>query len=138
MTVDFLSEVVDCRHPDVLGGQPVIDAEALTTLQELADDDGEFLLELVEMFLGDAAQRVEGMQASARGSDWDAVAGAAHALKSASANLGALPFSRSCAQLELSVRGGVATEMFSDTKRVSEMFSDVQAVLARLQACLGA
>ena len=126
MTVDSLSTLVQRRHSDVHGGQPVIDATALATLQDLAgEDDREFLLEVVDMFLQDAFQRVQSMQGAIRELDWEAVAKDAHSLKSASANVGALPFAETCARLECAIRECAETEMLPQATRVAEMFEDV-------------
>ncbi|MFT5050151.1 MAG: HPt (histidine-containing phosphotransfer) domain-containing protein [Chlamydiales bacterium] len=139
MTVEALSTLVQRRHSDAHGGQPVIDVAALQTLQDLVgDDDGEFLLEVVDMYLQDALQRVQNMQGAVHDLDWDAVAKDAHSLKSASANVGALPFAKNCAQLECAIREHAEVQMLPQATRVAAMFEDVRHVLAHLQSCLGA
>lgn len=118
----------------------VVESEALETLQEIAGDDGgAFMMEVVGLFLDDAAVRIADLTGAASQSDWETAAKAAHALKSASANVGALPLSQSCARLESSVREGEPRDaMAAHADRVARMFLEVREALAGLQASFGA
>lgn len=119
-------------HSAALGGGPILDPDTLRALEELGGpDDPELVRELVELFVDDAGKRVQGILAALDRNDIESVARAAHALKSASANLGAFGFSGACRELEAIARqGGAVTE---PAKRVTRMFPEVKDALARLQ-----
>src|SRR3546814_176975 len=65
---------------------PAIDREVTEELREVMGDD---FRALVKVFLEDAPNHLAQLEAAALGADLAAMAGPAHALKSASANLGA-------------------------------------------------
>ena len=91
----------DNRHADALGGELVLDAATLSALEELAgEDDPALVNDLVELFLDDADKRMGQVEKGLAEGDFGAIAGASHALKSSSANVGALPFSAACAAVE--------------------------------------
>ncbi len=121
------------KHSESLGGGPILDLETLRSLQELGgEDDPELLGELVELFVDDAGKRVQGILAALDRNDVESVARAAHALKSAAANLGAFGFSGACRELEAIARQGGAVG--ETAKRVTRMFPEVKDALTRLQS----
>lgn len=96
---------LDAVHGDEVGGGPVLDQEAFGALQELAgDDDPDLVAELIGLFVEDATDRMSQIEAALGKEDTPAIGSAAHALKSSSANIGALAFSQACAALEMKVR----------------------------------
>lgn len=86
----------------------VLDMGQLDGLRELAEDSGDpdFLARFVDRYLEDAeAQLIQLLQAAARG-DAPAVVEAAHALKGASATMGAVVMASACALVEAGARRG--------------------------------
>lgn len=83
------------------GPSSVLDMEVIDGLRELGgDDDPGLLLEVIGMFLEDAPTRIlEIQQGLARG-DIKLLERAAHSLKSASANVGAMQLSTVCKRIE--------------------------------------
>ena len=128
---DFSS--LERSHGDTFGGGPVLDAATIAGLQDLGgEDDPGLLLELIDLFLEDAEERVNTIQEAIAKDDIETVGKMAHALKSASANLGALGFSESCRTLELTAREG--SQPVGDlTKNTCEMYGEVRDVLNQLR-----
>ena len=87
---------------DVLDWTEVLDPEVIQSLRELGgEDDPELLCELVELFTSDSPARVSEMRRGVESSDWSVVDAMAHALKSSSANVGAMKLSELCRQTEV-------------------------------------
>ena len=121
------------QHGADFGGANILDADVIEGLMALGgDDDPGLLAELIDLYLDDAAQRMTVMLAALESGDCDTVGRAAHALKSASANMGAMEFSKLCLELEQNATSGNTQ---SDMKpRVEGMYSEVQSVLSRLKS----
>ena len=74
--------------------QPILDKGVIASLRELGgDDDPGLFIELVNMFLSDTPERMRALSEAMEKRDPTALERAAHALKSSSANLGALGLS---------------------------------------------
>ncbi len=85
----------------------VFDTEVLGGLRELQDEgEPDLVVELMSLFVEDAPERHKQIEDAANQGDAKGVERSAHALKSASANLGAKELSASCAALEVLGRGG--------------------------------
>jgi CheY-like chemotaxis protein/HPt (histidine-containing phosphotransfer) domain-containing protein len=79
----------------------------LEMIRQLSRDTGQDLLaQMVAAFISDAAARLGTMVAGLAGGDADAIRQAAHALKSASGNVGAEALSECCRELEALTRTG--------------------------------
>lgn len=122
------------QHDPQHGGGAILDSDTIAALLELGgEDDPELLLELVDLFLGDAAERMQTLTAAWGGGDLETVARAAHALKSASANIGALCFSGACKEVELAAKAGEGERVADPVARCRDMFPEVQAALRALR-----
>ena len=106
------------RHAEHLGGHPVLDG---------------LLVELIDLYLVDVEERSRSLLAAADAGDLTAVAAAAHALKSGSANLGVLAVSRACAELEAAAARGDAETATQLLLRVGGMLPEARAALAALR-----
>ncbi len=69
-------------------------------LREATLDDAEFMGELVEMFLTDAADQLASLEQSIAAADWPATSRTAHRLRGASSNVGAEKLARLCSEME--------------------------------------
>lgn len=122
----------DAVHSDDVGGEHVLDEATFGALQELAgDDDPDLVADLVGLFLGDSRERMDEIAAARSSSDAATIGRAAHALKSSSANIGALAFSGVCADLEREARaeGASAEALIALIDRAIAMYTDVCAAL---------
>ena len=121
------------QHGADFGGAIILDASVIDSLIELGGDDDPGLLgELIDLYLDDAEQRMTIMLAALECGDCDSVGKAAHALKSASANMGALEFSKVCLELEQNAASGATQADMAP--RVKGMYTEVEFVLARLKS----
>lgn len=95
----------DAVHASEFGGGAVLDEATFGALQELAgEDDPDLVSDLVSLFLSDSKERMSEIAKDTGAPELEPVGRAAHALKSSSANIGALAFSRVCAELEALAR----------------------------------
>jgi two-component system, sensor histidine kinase and response regulator len=86
------------------GAIPVSDPEALARLARWGGD--QLVRQMVELFLAQAPERLEAARAGLAAGSADEVQRAAHALKSSSAQVGALRVSALCVEIESRGAGG--------------------------------
>jgi histidine phosphotransfer protein HptB len=89
---------------------PSIDPEAISNLRELnPGDNGEFLREIVGIYIEDTPKRIADMKASMASGDVTTFTRSAHTIKGSSANVGAQVLKAIAERLELlSRREGLA------------------------------
>ena len=125
---------LDREHAEDLGGGPVLDSDAFGALEELAgDDDPDLIADLVGLYLEDSATRMGEVEAGRQASELDRIGSAAHALKSASANIGALSFSKLCATIEKTARSDEEVDpaaLDELCRRALAMYEEVRETLA--------
>jgi signal transduction histidine kinase/CheY-like chemotaxis protein len=93
--------------PARLAALPLIDEAAIGALRDPdLGGDPEFLVEVVEAFLGDSPPRIEALKSSLAGGDADTLGRAAHSLKGSSGNFGAARMQALCADIERLARAG--------------------------------
>ncbi len=103
---DYLSKpIVETELARVLQRffAPTLDPGVVAGLRDLGDD---FFAEVAVLYLDDAPVRMAEIREAAARNDADAVASAAHALKSSSGNVGAAAVRQLCAELETAGREG--------------------------------
>lgn len=116
--------------------QPTIDPATIETLLALGgDDDPGLLTELIDLYLEDAGERLQTLEAAVSRDDVETVARTAHALKSSSANIGALTFSLFCKDIEARARNKVDVADVADlVEQCGSMFSEVADVLRDIRS----
>jgi len=115
--------------------QDVLDASVIEGLRELGgEEDPGLLLELIDLYLADAPQRMSEIEQALASGDWKLLERAAHTLKSASANIGALSLSALCQELELKARSCDAQVCTSLYRRSSETYGRVESALRDLRS----
>jgi HPt (histidine-containing phosphotransfer) domain-containing protein len=87
------------------------------------------LQRVVELYMESAPTLLETLRGALESRDPEALAGAAHSLKSSSANVGAVHLSALCAELERLGRGG-------DLRAVATLVTGVEEELVRVQEAL--
>ena len=107
-----------------------IDQTVLGRIREL-DDEGEnkILVRVVHLFLNQANENVETLVGALESGNAETAAEMAHGLKSSSANLGAMAFSRLCAEIELSMREGKGAGNPTWGEEVKQQYEAVKAAL---------
>ncbi len=114
---------------------PVLDPVALQALRSLGgDDDPSLFVEVIELYLDDARAHVANMRTALTAGDLRLLERSAHTLKSSSANVGALNFSKLCLELEQAAR---AERLQSAPTLVARAESEFQAVCDALAAARG-
>jgi two-component system, sensor histidine kinase and response regulator len=82
--------------------RPVLDTHVLNNLERLGSEAGvDLVAQLADLFLVDADAHVIAMRQALEADDQSGVVRSAHALRGASANLGATHLARMCEMLEL-------------------------------------
>jgi CheY-like chemotaxis protein len=124
---DYLSKPVRLEALLKLVGKwdAVLDGKTILSLTETAGDDAPaFLSELVDIYLQDSSLRLTAIHNAVSGGDAAGLAAAAHALKGASANLGARRVEALCRRLEGLGRAGAlegAAELANALDREAEL-----------------
>jgi signal transduction histidine kinase/DNA-binding response OmpR family regulator len=111
-------------------GDTVLDPDVIASLRELGgDDDPGLFIELVQLFLADTPERMQQLSGALAESDPGALERAAHALKSSSANLGAMGLSALFRDIETAGREKDLGRAKSLVERSNEEFARVQQAL---------
>jgi histidine phosphotransfer protein HptB len=113
--------------------ESVLDAASLNQLRSLDPTGGDlFLRKVLETYLRSLDKQVESASTAFAAEQHDDLSRAAHSLKSASASVGALKFSRLCERIEHAVRrqelGGIPADMVEFKQEAAR----VRAAAARL------
>ena len=118
------------NNPDV-----VIDLSVIEALRELGgEDDPGLVIELIDLYLLDAPERIRDIQKALASEDFDLLERAAHTLKSASANIGALSLSGFCKELEVMARESHVTDPTSLAAKSQVAFDEVFVALTDLKS----
>jgi HPt (histidine-containing phosphotransfer) domain-containing protein len=109
----------------------VIDPVMLASLDEAwAEGEPDLVVELIDLYLGDAPQWVDAMRTAAAGNDARVLKRAAHTLKGSSGSLGIAQVAEACRMLELNCSESAA--------RVDELFQQLDREFATARAALAA
>jgi PAS domain S-box-containing protein len=115
---------------------PVLDGQIVSRLERLGEDAGEDLMgQLTTLFLADADVRVLAMRHALTAEDDVAVVRSAHALRGASANLGANALAGLCATLEI---GGAAGNLVGGRTQLKALESELERVREALSSRMAA
>lgn len=114
-----VSPVSDAQTDD-----SVLDPASLNQLRSLDPTGGDlFLRKVLETYIRSLDKQVEAASAALGAGQYDDLSRAAHSLKSASASVGALKFSRLCERIEHAIRrqelGGVPSDMAEFTREAA-------------------
>ncbi|MFT5442542.1 MAG: HPt (histidine-containing phosphotransfer) domain-containing protein [Myxococcota bacterium] len=117
---------------------PAIDASAYGALEDVADGDVEFMVELLNQYLLDAEPLVAALgHANAMG-DGESLKRAAHTLKSSSANVGAITLSNFSETLQSIGRSGelvgAAVTILAAEAEYARVCGELQNRLRRLES----
>ncbi|MEM1025398.1 MAG: Hpt domain-containing protein [Myxococcota bacterium] len=102
-------------------------------VREAAGDDPEFIQELMELYLEDAAERLQELRAAVSNGSTDEVARSAHKLKGSSANVGAQGISDCAKTLEEMGKNG---DLQGAEALVDRAQADLDLVKTELQTLL--
>ncbi len=114
--------------------EAVLDQAALENIRSL-DSDGTVLCEVIQMFLDEAPGHRAGLHAALKAADAAELARVAHALKSASFNVGAKPLAELCRELERQAKAGATAGVSAG---VAESVADIERLLQHFEPLLRA
>lgn len=114
--------------------EPTLDPAAFAHLLEITGDDLEFVDELIDTYLEDAAVQLDALRSAAVANDVAALVRPAHSLKSSSANVGAMLLAEACRSLEADGRTGIVPDMAARVDICDRSFSDVRDALLAARA----
>jgi len=115
--------------------RPVLDLEVVVSLKALDEEGGPSLfLELIDLFVEDAAAQLQSMQAALAAGDVKTLERAAHTLKSSSANIGAARMSGICFEIEKLGRAGSLDGVEGLIASTGEAYDEVRQVLSGMRS----
>ena len=107
-----------------------IDHSMLHILEEdVADNDPDIMLELIDIFIHDSANNIGGIAQAIEQKEFRKLEISAHSLKSSSATFGAMALSGLCAQIEQMARAKIV-------EGAGELLDTVRGEFARVEAAL--
>ncbi|MEN9572305.1 MAG: hypothetical protein RL514_160 [Verrucomicrobiota bacterium] len=113
------------------GADATLDFSVLATLRDLSEPgQPDPVVELIDLFLEDAPDRLHAMQTSLDRRDAEALKIAAHSLKGSARNLGAKPLGRICAELEHQTAAADWDNALLTLKAIGQEFEKLRAILA--------
>ena len=112
-----------------------IDPDVIATLKELGGiDDPNLYVEVIDLFLQDAGPHVENLRKALESADVKLLERTAHTLKSASANVGAVGFSKLCFEIEQRGRAARIDGLDALVELATRQFAAVCAELEQLKS----
>lgn len=118
-----------------MSSDPVLDPESIAALNAVSPDDGgAFLRELIDIFLTDTPPHLAEIKAGIAQADAPKVARAAHSLKGAAGNFGALSLARIAQQLETNGKAGELSGAPGLLPKLEAEFARVKVAMEALRA----
>ena len=108
---------------------PAVDQAVIAEVLESTGGDREFLAELIGTYLDDVPRQLAALREAASSGTADGVARAAHALKGASASLGAAGLAERSRVLELAARAGRLDDVEGQIRDLEPEFQRVAEAL---------
>jgi two-component system sensor histidine kinase/response regulator len=125
-------DVVTRPSPLAMDDDSALDAKALGAIRELDDGEGTILAEVVAIFLDEAPRHLNELSRATESHDGAELARVAHALKSASGNIGAVRVVRLCKELEVLGRSGEVADAAPLLREIQQQFAVVRPLLQKL------
>jgi HPt (histidine-containing phosphotransfer) domain-containing protein len=114
---------------------PIVDADVIQSLKDLGgDEDPGLFVEVVDLFLADAQKRLQVLERALASGDVKLLERTAHSLKSASANVGALRFSKLCFEIELRGRQAKTDGVCELVGEAARLYAESRSALEALKA----
>lgn len=106
----------------------MLDRMALDNIRAI-DDDGSVLDEVIQMYLDEVPQQLQALQQALAGPDLASLGSTAHAMKSASFNVGAKAMGELCKRLEKQAKAGERQGIADLVGAINNMFDAVRPLL---------
>ena len=117
------------------GREQSLDWQVFTSLRDELDseDDPEFFSDLIDQFLNDVPENIEGMQRSAQDNDRQTLTIKAHTLKGSSRTFGANALANLCSSLESEAESASWVKIGERIAQIQVEFDRVKAILIQEQ-----
>jgi HPt (histidine-containing phosphotransfer) domain-containing protein len=109
-----------------------IDTQVLNSLLDMIGGEVEILADIIHTYLLESPPILTVIQTSVKNEDADALNKAAHQLKSSSASLGAVNFSRLCLELELKGKNQNLEGVLELVSRLKDEYKQVEIALKQI------
>jgi signal transduction histidine kinase/CheY-like chemotaxis protein/HPt (histidine-containing phosphotransfer) domain-containing protein len=116
--------------PAAASAAPLLDASRLEEFREFDDDDLSTTREVIALFVADAPGRLQALSDALAQQDAAALSRAAHALKGAASNIGAVAMQQACSALEADSREGVPQDAAARIEALRGLWESTRAALA--------
>ncbi|MBI5276697.1 MAG: response regulator [Burkholderiales bacterium] len=116
--------------PATAAAHPVMDFARLQEFREYDDEELTMTREVIALFQVDTPKRLDAIDAAVAANDADALATAAHALKGAAGNVGAMGLHVAAGTLESQAKAAFPPDAVPQAQRLRELWAQTQAVLA--------
>jgi len=118
--------------PTVVNNVPILDSKVIDNLRDLTEpDEDDPVIELVELFLDDAPQRIHQIRAQLQQRDQELARIAAHSLKGSARNLGALALSHAAEQVEDHIK---ADDWDGAEAGIEQIQSELESLIKELES----
>jgi HPt (histidine-containing phosphotransfer) domain-containing protein len=118
-----------------MSAKPIIDEDTIETLKSLnPDDNGEFLREIIGIFLEDIPERIKELEQSLAAQDKSKFVRAAHSIKGSSANMGAMILKDYADELETRARDKGLDGCEALITSVKEAFTEAEIAIKKIAA----
>jgi HPt (histidine-containing phosphotransfer) domain-containing protein len=108
---------------------PHLDQEIILSLKEIMGDD---FNDLIETYIRDSEQRLNECVTAFQQKDLEKLQFSSHALKGASANIGAATLASLCSQVETSTKQGDINSVSAPLAQIQSLYPEVVQALTRL------
>lgn len=113
---------------------PVLNPDAIEALRAVSPDDGgQFLTELIDIFLADTPARMREIAAAIAAGDAPTATRAAHSIKGSAGNFGASALAKVALEMEADAKQGRLAEMQAKTPVLEREFAAVRDALNALR-----
>ncbi len=127
---DSDSTAVFNREKSMGSALPVIDAQILQELKDMAGDDAdEMVAELIDSYLEDAAPKLQEIRCAIDKDNAEYLRNSAHALRSLSVTIGAVLLAQVCTELEAIGRSGTTSNASTLLKKLDTEYQRVKTAL---------
>jgi CheY-like chemotaxis protein/HPt (histidine-containing phosphotransfer) domain-containing protein len=109
---------------------PVMDFSRLNEFKEFDDEALSMTREVVGLFLADAPRRLDDIGQAIAAGDAEELSRAAHALKGAAGNIGAVAIQAVCATLETDAKAGLVADGNARMPQLRRLLDETQVALA--------
>ena len=112
---------------------PIVDADSIANLRDLnPGDNGEFLREIITIYLEDTPKRIAEMKEALASGDASTFTRSAHTIKGSSSNVGALALRGVAEQLEKAGKSGGLAGLSAQIEECDRQFALAAAELRKL------